>query len=300
MTMKEAAGRPVRKIGYVYGILASFAYCTQAPMTKVLLGLGFTSYDITALLFLFSTVIINAYVLASGKKEVYREGREHPFVFLSMGLLYFAAYLLFFIAMNYLNAGIGTVLFYLSPVMICLFFLITKIKPVSNANKIAVLLALFGCSLALNLFSKGATQGVTTIGILFGVSAAACSAGGNLVADLKGHGLSSLSMILFNTTVGGVAALLIKPKVLLLVFSLTPFYLMVFFLIGLLTKVLPAWLFYEELKCIGSERASVVSTIETPLSLLVSYLLLHETLLPVQMAGVAVIIGAILLLQAKS
>ena len=189
---------------------------------------------------------------------------------------------------------------WMSGVVICLFFLITKIKPVSNANKIAVLLALFGCSLALNLFSKGATQGVTTIGILFGVSAAACSAGGNLVADLKGHGLSSLSMILFNTTVGGVAALLIKPKVLLLVFSLTPFYLMVFFLIGLLTKVLPAWLFYEELKCIGSERASVVSTIETPLSLLVSYLLLHETLLPVQMAGVAVIIGAILLLQAKS
>ena len=107
MTMKEAAGRPVRKIGYVYGILASFAYCTQAPMTKVLLGLGFTSYDITALLFLFSTVIINAYVLASGKKEVYREGREHPFVFLSMGLLYFAAYLLFFITMNYLNAASG-------------------------------------------------------------------------------------------------------------------------------------------------------------------------------------------------
>ena len=293
------AERPIKKVGYLWGILAAFLYCTQGPATKVLLLRGFDSYEITALIFVLGTVVINVYALAARKWDDYKAIKEHPVVLPVMAVAYFLAYLFYFISLNYINVGIGSVLFYLSPIIIVGFYMVTKIKPVTNANKVAILVAIFGCTLALNIYTKGTTVGVTLPGVLLGFAGAACGASGNLLNDLKGYGISPLALVLYNTTFGAVFAVLVRPSVMADLFHLSWPYLLAFAAVAVMTKVLPAMCFYEEIKCIGAERASVVSTIETPMTLVVSYFLFHETMLPVQLIGVVAIIASVFLLQQK-
>ena len=99
------ADRPVRPIGYLFGLVAAFLYCSQGPATKLLLQGGYSSFEITGLLFVLGAVAINAYVLGRREIEAYREAKRHPLVFLIMGSVYFGAYLFYFVALKYLNVG---------------------------------------------------------------------------------------------------------------------------------------------------------------------------------------------------
>ena len=291
--------RPVKKVGYLWGVLAAFLYCTQGPATKVFLMRGFDSYTITALVFVLGTIAINLYLIVTRKWEMYAPIKQNKIVLPAMAVAYFLSYLLYFYSLNYINVGIGSVLFYLSPIIIVSFYMITKIKPVTTANKIAIVVAIFGCTLALNVYTKGSTVGVTLPGVVLGIMASVCGATGNLTNDLKGYGIPPVSLVLYTTSLGAVFAVLVKPAVLGTLFHLSWPYLLAFLALAVMTKVLPAICFYEELKCIGAERASVVSTIETPMTLVVSYLLFHETMMPVQIIGVVIIIASVFLLQQK-
>ena len=296
----DPKNRPVKKIGYLFGILAAFFYSIQSPMTKLLLAQGYDSYQITAFMFLFGAVAVNGYALVTRKWDAYAAIKQHFWTFLAIGGGYFVSFLCSFKSLKYLNAGISSVLFYLSPVIICLFYLITKIKPVKKANLIAVAFAILGCTLTLNLFGSGVTQGVTTIGVCLALVAVAGQVFGHLTTDLKAYSIDPFALVLYNTTIGGILAVVCKPVIVADAFHLSWQYFLIFVFMAVAAKLLPAACFYREMKCIGAERTSVVGSIQTPMTLVICYFVLGETMLPIQLVGVAIVIVAVLILQLKS
>ncbi|MBS1238986.1 MAG: protein of unknown function transrane, partial [Deltaproteobacteria bacterium] len=63
--------------------------------------------------------------------------------------------------------------------------------------------------------------------------------------------------------------------------------------------ILPFGLYYEGINRIRATRASITSTIEPIVAGLLSFIFLGEAMAPLQMAGGALVIAAIVLLQLK-
>ena len=63
------------------------------------------------------------------------------------------------------------------------------------------------------------------------------------------------------------------------------------------TNVLPLFLFSAGIRRIGAQRASIVSTIGPPATLVMAWLLLDEVMHPIQIAGAALILSGIVILE---
>ena len=214
-----------------------------------------------------------------------------------MALMNFFVSVGIFYALRTLSAGVVSVLLYMSPAYVCIFFMITKIKPVSRLNKVAVLLSIGGCCLALNVFNTPLAE-LSVSGILFGLLACVAFGSYQLVADLKLPGdLQQLSIITVGLTVGGIVGSIINPSMYIRLPQLSPLALGLFLLSVVMTKIVPLLLEVRAISIIGSERASVILSMEVPWTLLLAYFTLGETMLPSQLAGVGLVVLSVILLQ---
>ena len=141
----------------------------------------------------------------------------------------------------------------------------------------------------LNVFSG--TMHFSTGGIGLGILSGTTYAFYNIFADLKlkddepnvinfyactASMLYSLAML----TVNGIG-LSIEPIALPSIFFLATF-----------SGVLPAYCFFKALQYIGSEKVSVISSIELPLTLVMAFTILKEHMTPFQLFGVVLIVAA--------
>ena len=68
---------------------------------------------------------------------------------------------------------------------------------------------------------------------------------------------------------------------------------------AIFATVVPIFAFYAGLRKLGAPRAAILSTLEPVLVLVWSFLLLHETMLPLQVVGAAFILASAILLQLR-
>ena len=303
---KEAVLEPGKQVsrstgkGILIALLCSFFFSWQSPITKLLMREHVSSIDCVTMLFLFGAVLVNLITLASPRrKEVYRDCIRCSKALVPMALMNFFVSVGIFYALRTLSAGVVSVLLYMSPAYVCIFFMITKIKPVSRLNKVAVLLSIGGCCLALNVFNTPLAE-LSVSGILFGLLACVAFGSYQLVADLKLPGdLQQLSIITVGLTVGGIVGSIINPSMYIRLPQLSPLALGLFLLSVVMTKIVPLLLEVRAISIIGSERASVILSMEVPWTLLLAYFTLGETMLPSQLAGVGLVVLSVILLQKK-
>ena len=272
----------------IYGCLlialAAFCYSWQSPITKLLLAEGVRALDVVTGLSLCSAVLIDGYFLATRKaRGIVQEVRENISVVFLQGLAKFGINFGLFLALRTMNAGVLSVVYYTAPAFVCVFFMITKIKPVGAANKIAVLTTVAGCMLALDVFHVSFAE-LSIPGILLGLLAAVSCGTFTVLTDLKGRELS------FHAITAGALTI---PSFSLLVAGL-------FLCQAVVTKIMSIVTETRGVMHIGAEKATVILALEVPFTLLISYLTLHETMTGIQLPGVALVICSVLLLQREN
>jgi len=280
--------------GYFYAILASFFYALVTIVGKNLVTGGTHPIQITFYQYLISVSILAVWILLRNR-DAFRCDRKMIGFFALLGVVGGATTnMLFYSTLQYLDAGISAMLLFLHPVFITLFFAVTKIKTMKPINYFSVLLAACGTAIVLDVFS-GSIK-FSAVGISLGLLSAVTYAFYNIFADLKLKGadpnvinfyacsastLYTMTILFFNGT-GFSIDLAAVPSI---------------FFLALFSGVMPAYCFLKALQYIGSEKVSVVATIELPLTLIMAFTILKEHMEPVQLFGIVLIVTATVILH---
>ena len=285
--------------GYLFVMGAAFVYASQVILGKYILGEGIPVWTLSlmqvaiAALVMFPFAAMKAPEGFIAKFKIQR--RDIPWMMLAALSGGFGVNLALYGALSEVDAGIGSMLLFLNPVVVCLFFMVTGIRRLTRLNVAALFAVLVGSALVLNIF--GTAHSWTPLGIFLGLLSCFSVAVFFLVLDLKLAKYPITVVYFYNWLLASALMLLIRPGTVETVFQLSPRMILLVVVISTITTVLPSFLLGKGIILVGSERGTVVATLELPLTVLLAYLFLSEVMVPAQLVGVALVVGAVIALS---
>jgi len=281
---------------YVFIGLSALGYSVQTIFGKILLNSGLSPGELTCLEYTVGTVITIGIALVSRNKRVWTETKANFKYLALISLLSVTLSQSLYMALNRLNAGITSMLMFTNPVLICLFFIVTHIKPITRSNKIALAASFAGSLCVLDIAGQN-TGAISPAGVAFGMTASTLYAAYSIIYDLKLSKLSSYTTLTACLAISTVMAYMINFRVILNFPHISSKTLIIVILATAITVLIPAYFLYAGIGIIGSEKASVASTAELPLTMIIAFFVLGESLKAIQIVGVVLIVGAIFILQ---
>ena len=284
--------------GYLILIVGAFLVAWQTPLARILQDRGIPALGTVTMLFFVAAVLLNLIEIVSGKAgQVYGEARGHIGALLLMGGFAFFLALGLFFSVKTLDAGMAAVLLYLSPSFVCLFFLVTKIKPVAPVHLAAVAICLAGCALTLDVIHIS-LENLSVQGILFGVLAGACMAAYSLAGELLLPArVSRWTVTTIAVDVGAVLGAIVDPGMFVRFLHLGIAEVLVFLYLALVTKVIGLQVLSRGSQLIGPERATVVMSLEIPFTVVIAFFVLQQTMVPSQLVGIVLVVLSVILLR---
>jgi len=263
-------------------ILARAAYASGVD-TTTLLGLRFAIAALTMLP-----------ILAARGQALPRGSTLLALVVLG-GVGYGGQAFTFFTALTLAPAGLVALLLYLHPALVAVLSSVVLHERLTPTKLVALVAALAGMVLTVAPSLIGETPATGTAGVAFGVAAAAIYA----VYIVAGARLSgTVAALPMSTVVIGSAALVFAAVALFRgpQWPQTAAGWLAIAAIALVSTVAAITLFFAGLERIGPTRASTLSTIEPLVTVTLAAALLGERIAPIQIAGGALILGAVVLL----
>ena len=278
-----------------YGMLATFVKLAYSDVSSN--GLHYTPAEVITAQFaigIFIILVINAFQRNRKGNTVVKASSLDIKKLMLVGTSTGLTSIFYYLAVKYIPVSIGIVLLMQTVWMgVVLEMLLDKKKP-SNIKIIAVFIVLIGTALATNLFS--AAFELDWRGIVLGLLAAASFTttmfAANKVATSISAAQRSLYMLLGGAFVVFIFALLTQH---------TPFNYDIFYkwgiLIALFGTVIPPMLLNAGFPLTGIGLGSIVSALELPVSVMMAYVLLNESVVFNQWIGIVLIILAIVMMN---
>jgi drug/metabolite transporter (DMT)-like permease len=200
----------------------------------------------------------------------------------------------YYLAVKYIPVSIGIVLLMQTVWMGVVLEMVLDKKRPSNIKIISVFVVLFGTALATKLFSGNFE--LDWRGIVLGLLAAASFTTTMYAANKVATSVSSAERSLYMLLGGAVVVLFFA-----LFTQHTPFNFDIFYkwgiLIALFGTVIPPMLLNAGFPLTGIGLGSIVSALELPVSVMMAFVLLHETVVFSQWIGIVLIILAIVMMN---
>ena len=278
-----------------YGMLATFVKLAYAD--KGMTGNPFTPAEVISSQFILGIIailLINAYQKNKKGAEVLKASKKDIQQLMLVGTSTGLTSIFYYLAVNYIPVSIGIVLLMQTVWMGVLLEMFLEKKCPSNAKLIAVIIVLFGTALATNLLNN--TIQLDWRGIVLGLLAAASFTTTMFAANRVATNISSAQRSLYMLFGGAVIVFFFA------VFTQnTPINYDIFYkwgiLLALFGTVIPPMLMNAGFPLTGIGLGSIVSALELPVSVLMAYTILHETVIPSQWIGIILIILAIVIMN---
>lgn len=284
------------KTGYIYVLLAAFFFALIAVIGKTVMNTGINVFDLLILQNIAAILFIFAYFAAVDINKL-RLDMESLRIVIVQGLIGSAGTtILFYLALQRMNAGIASMLLFTHPVLVSIYFMATKTKKITMTNNLALLAAFLGSLMVINIFNIDVAK-TPLAGIAFGVAASATYAFYNIYADVKLKKLEPLVINFYTTLTILAVALMLRPGFFRFEFNMTTELLVYTVELAVVSGILPVIFLYKGINRVGADKASIVATSELPITVLMSFFVLGETMGLVQLAGIFLIVGSIIILQ---
>jgi len=278
-----------------YGMLATFVKLAYAD--KGMTGNPFTPAEVISSQFILGIIailLINAYQKNKKGAEVLKASKKDIQQLMLVGTSTGLTSIFYYLAVNYIPVSIGIVLLMQTVWMGVLLEMFLEKKRPSNAKLIAVIIVLFGTALATNLFNNNIQ--LDWRGIVLGLLAAASFTTTMFAANRVATNISSAQRSLY---------MLLGGAVIVFFFAIftqnTPINYDIFYkwgiLLALFGTVIPPMLMNAGFPLTGIGIGSIVSALELPVSVLMAYTILNETVIPSQWIGIILIIFAIVIMN---
>ncbi len=284
------------RTGYIYVLLAAFFFALIAVIGKTVLNTGINVFDLLILQNTVALIFILSYFAAVDINKL-NVGRKNLKVILIQGMIGSAGTtILFYLALERMNAGIASMLLFTHPVLVSIYFMVTRTKKITFTSNLALAAAFLGSTMVINVFNLDITK-TPAAGLLFGIMSSAVYAFYNVYADMKLKGFEPL-VINFYTTLSSLAVtLLLRPGFFRFEFEMTSELLLYICELAVVSGILPVVFLYKGINLIGADKASIAATSELPITILLSFLVLGESMGLVQLSGIALILCSIIILQ---
>jgi drug/metabolite transporter (DMT)-like permease len=278
-----------------YGMLATFVKLAYAD--KGMFGNSFTPAEVISSQFILGIIailIINAFQKAKKGATVLKASKKDIKQLMLVGTSTGLTSIFYYLAVNYIPVSIGIVLLMQTVWMGVLLEMVLEKKRPSKIKIIAVAIVLFGTVLATNYIQNKAA--LDWRGIVLGLLAAASFTTTMFAANRVATTISSAQRSLY---------MLLGGAVIVFFFALatqhTPFQFDIFIkwgiLLALFGTVIPPMLMNAGFPLTGIGLGSIVSAMELPVSVMMAYCILNETVITSQWIGILLIIFAIVMMN---
>jgi drug/metabolite transporter (DMT)-like permease len=278
-----------------YGMLATFV--KLAYTDKGMFGNPFTPAEVITSQFVLGIIailIINAIQKAKKGTTVVKASKENIKQLMLVGTSTGLTSIFYYMAVKYIPVSIGIVLLMQTVWMGVLLEMLLEKKMPSKIKIIAVAIVLFGTVLATNFIQNIAK--LDWRGIVLGLLAAASFTTTMFAASRVATTISSAQRSLYMLLGGAVIVFFFA-----LTTQQTPFQFDIFMkwgiLLALFGTVIPPMLMNAGFPLTGIGLGSIVSAMELPVSVLMAFFILNETVIISQWIGILLIIFAIIMMN---
>jgi drug/metabolite transporter (DMT)-like permease len=303
-----AEGREHRPLlGYVMVMTAAALWAINGAVSKVILTTGLSSLRLAEVRSTGAFVLL-AFALAIARPETLRLSRREVPYFLAFGIGGLALVQWFyFLAIHRLPIGIALLIQYLAPVLVALWARYVLHQPVRRRIWAALVLALAGLTLVVEIWSG---LSLDTAGVIASLGAAGSYSLYILLAEHRIGERDPISLVCFGFLFASLLWAVIRPwwtfpshvvgESVSLHGHLSSVHLPVWSLMAwmvLLGTIVPFALLVSSLRYIPATRAGIVAMLEPIVGVLVAWIWLGEALSGVQLVGAFVVLMAIFLAQ---
>ena len=286
------------RTGYVFVVLAAIFWASGASASKFLFNTGVTPFQLVQLRITTSAVILFAWLFCR-HRHLLRIDRNDIGYFLLLGTLGMAAInIAYLYAISRLNVAAALVLEYLAPVFIAVYTACVQRERIHRSTAAAIAAAIVGCYLVVGAYNLSLLQ-LNLAGILSGLGAALAFAWWSVHGEYGMHRYNPWTVLFYALVVAGIVWNLLEPPLAAFMhpYPLAAWGWVLYIAVG--GTILPFGLYYEGINRIRATRASITSTLEPIAAGVLSFVFLGEVMAPLQIVGGIVVIGAIIVLQAK-
>lgn len=272
-----------------YGMLATFV--------KLAYQENFTTAEVTSAQFIYGIIgilIINLFQKQQAKIDVIQASKKNIFQLMLAGTSLGMTSVFYYLCVKYIDVSIAIVLLMQTVWMGVLLEWFLDKKAPSKQKILAVFIVLIGTLLATNLLN--ASVEIDWKGMLFGMLAAASFTTTMFTANKIALGISSAQRSLY---------MLLGGAIIVAGFALftqtTSFNFEIFIkwgiVLALFGTIIPPMLMNSGFPKTGLGLGSIVSSLELPVSVMMAYFILNETVILSQWLGVILIIFAIAIMN---
>ncbi len=280
-----------------YGMLATFVKLAYQDTSSQ--GLNYTPAEIILAQFIIGILVIlgiNAFQKNKKGAEVIKATPMDIKKLMLVGTSTGLTSIFYYMAVKFIPVSIGIVLLMQTVWMGVVLEMFLEKKIPSKIKVIAVVIVLFGTGLATNLFSS--SLDLDWRGVVLGLCAAASFTTTMFAANKVALTISAAQRSLY-MLLGGIVVVLIFA----FITQKTPFNFDIFYkwglLIALFGTVIPPLLLNAGFPLTGIGLGSIVSALELPVSVMMAFFILNETVVMTQWLGITLIIMAIVLMNVK-
>lgn len=275
-------------IGSLLVVVAAFCFSASPSLARLAYDGGSDPGTVTLVRFLLGALLTLA--LIYGRGDRLPTDRRVLLWGLAIGVIYAVQSFAYMASVQFVPVGIAVLVFFLFPVFVALFVRVIDKTPISRIRALAIFGAFSGVAL-----TTGAApdlpdpRGVGLALIAAILTAAYILFGSRLSKEIGSLRYSGLTFAIAGLLLLGWAA--VGPGIALPGTALG----WIGLIGGALCFVAGILAFFAALTAIDAVKASLVCNLEPLFAIAIAFLLLGELLTPIQLAGVVVVVGAILL-----
>jgi drug/metabolite transporter (DMT)-like permease len=276
-----------RVLGVLLIVASAISFGTLAIFGRYAFADGIDIFTVLFLRFTLAAIVIAGLLVI--RREKLPQGKE-LYLLIGMGAVgYVGQSFSYLTAIKFASAGLVALLLYLYPVFVAVLSTLFLKEKFSRLKFVALALATFGAALTAN------PQGGKWVGILLAISAAAIYSVYIIVGAgvMKNISAIASSTVIFASAgaVFGVLMAVNRPQ-----WPSSSSGWLSIAAITLIATVIPVVAFLAGLKLIGPTNASMLSTLEPVVTVLLAGWLFGERLGPITLVGGGLILTAVILL----
>jgi len=283
--------------GYVAVISASSMWGIGGAVAKTLFNQDVSPFLLVKIRLLLSFVLLVGGLLVYNRRLLYIP-RHEIFYFAKMGIIGMAMLQFFyFLTISLTNVATAVFLQYLAPVLIAIYAVLWEKMILSWQQKFAVVVATLGGLLIM--ISAGGTQGLTIAGVVSGLAAASASAFNTIYTRRAVQEYHPVTVVTYSCGFGALFWWIAMPLTGELGTIVPGQWLMLLYVV-IFSTIIPFLLFYFSLRYLPATNASVTSSLEPVVAAVTAYLALGEKMGWLQIAGGALVLVAVMMLQCNA
>jgi len=277
------------RLGLVLVVLAAVCYGTLPSMMRLAFAGGADETAVMMFRAVSAAIVCAALAAASGKHVVPPRGLR--LAGLSIGLVWLVSAYSYIAAIKRIPIGVAVTIFFMFPLLVALSARFLDGERLGKARAAGLAAGFVGVMLAVG----ASLGGVDPLGMSL-AAVASLGVAVNITLSVRVMRGSSPYAAMFMMTGGSSLALVLLAAATTLNLPTTPLsWFGIAAASGLFSVAMVC--FYSAVHMIGSVRTAVVSNLEPVTATIMAFLILGESLKPLQILGVATVIVAVMLVQ---